>query len=115
MASNDDFLTTLKNIVTAVNSLSNTWQEVNGKTNSGEISTTTNLSAATSRIATVSVIVAGSTPGTVYDANSISNAVVGTRLFIIPNTVGVTFLNMPIVNGLVVSPGSGQIVTVSYS
>jgi hypothetical protein len=113
MASQDDFLTTLKNVATAVNSLANTWLLVNGKTNSTEISSSTSVTSGVSRVATVSVIVAGSTTGSIYDATTAAS---GSRVFTIPNTVGVTVLNMPMKSGaFTVVPGTGQIVTISYS
>ena len=61
----------------------------------------------------VTVTTAGSTVGTIYDANTSS---ITTRpIYTIPNTVGVVFVNLPVVYGIVVTPGTDQAVTVSYS
>jgi len=66
-------------------------------------------------VAKISVIVAGSTTGMVYDANSVAGAVNGNRLYVIANTVGIQTVMMPVKNGIVIVPGSGMIVAVSYS
>jgi len=66
-------------------------------------------------VAKISVIVAGSTTGMVYDANSVAGAVNGNRLYVIANTVGIQTVMMPVNNGIVIVPGSGMIVAVSYS
>jgi hypothetical protein len=51
----------------------------------------------------------------VYDANSVAGAVNGNRLYVIANTVGIQTVMMPVKNGIVIVPGSGMIVAVSYS
>jgi len=45
----------------------------------------------------------------------VATAVTGSRLAIIPNTVGIYAINMPVNKGIVITPGSGMIVAVSYS
>ena len=115
MASLDDILTTQKNGVQGINGLNHTTQNLAGTINSYEISTSTYLNTNSGWCAKVSVIVAGSTTGTIYDANSVATAVNGVRLAIIPNTVGIYTINMPVNKGIVITPGSGMIVAVSYS
>jgi len=115
MASLDDILTTQKNGVQGINSVNSTTLNLAGKLNSYEISSSTYLETTLGWVAKVSVIVAGSATGTIYDASSVSGAVTGKRLAIIPNTVGIYTINMPVNNGIVVTPGSGMIVAVSYS
>jgi Mg2+/citrate symporter len=70
--------------------------------------------APVARIARVSVIVAGSTAGGVYDSATVVGAIAAAQLFVIPNTVGVYLVDMPCVAGLTVVPGTGQTVAVSY-
>jgi len=115
MASLDDILTTQKNGVQGINGLNHTTQNLAGTVNSYEISASTYLATAAGWMAKVSVIVAGSTTGTIYDANSVGTAVTGVRLAIIPNTVGIYTINMPVNKGIVITPGTGMIVAVSYS
>lgn len=67
------------------------------------------------RIVRVSVIVAGSAVGAVYDSSSTTvGNTAANQLFVIPNTVGVYMVDMPCAAGICVIPGSGQTVAVSY-
>lgn len=113
MASLDDILTAAKNVVTAVNGAAQTYLNVQGAQNSGNLTTATLVQSGAGRVATVSVTVAGSAVGKIYDANSATSTT--NPVYVIPNTVGVVFVNMPVGIGLVVAPGTGQSVTVSYS
>lgn len=108
-----DILTAAKNIVTALNNQAQTTISINGLQTVSNISAATLVKSSGGRVCSVSVIVAGSASGTIYDVNN----VLGTSnpVFKIPTTVGVTFVNMPTTNGIVVAPGSGQTVSVSYS
>jgi len=115
MASPDDFLTAQKNGVQSISALNHTTQNLAGSVNSLEISSATYLKTQYGWVAKVSVIVAGTTTGMVYDASSTATATTGTRLAVIPNTVGIYTIGMPVNNGIVVTPGSGMIVAVSYS
>jgi len=113
MSSLSDILTAAKNIVTAINGLGQTYLQVSGSKVSSEISAAALLMVGQGRIARVIVTTAGSGAGSIYDA-SISTAT-SPKVFVIANTLGVTELNIPVDNGIVVAPGSGQVVTVSYS
>ena len=113
MSSLTDILTTAKNIVTAINAVTENYLSVQGSQNLADVSTTTLIKQGAGRIASVSVTTAGSTVGKIYDASlstSTSNLV-----WSIPNTVAITVINFPLRFGLVVAPGTGQIVTISYS
>ena len=98
-----------------INALNHTTQNIAGTVNTYEISAATYFATTIGWVAKVSVIVAGSTTGTIYDALSVATAVTGFRLAIIPNTVGIYTINMPVNKGIVITPGSGMIVAVSYS
>ena len=115
MSSLDDILTASKNIVVALNNNSQTNLNIQGSQAALAISSNTSVKIGNGRIAIVSVTVAGSAPGALYDAASVSLAGTANKMFVIPNTVGTTVVNLPFLNGLVVEPGSGQTVTVSYS
>lgn len=67
------------------------------------------------RLARVSVTVAGTTTGSVNDAASTGGAAAGNLVAVIPNVVGVFELDWPCAAGIVITPGSGQTVSVSYA
>lgn len=85
------------------------------------ISSSYNITAATVVKATkgtlvkVSVIVAGSAAGTVNDVATTGGAAVGNQIGTIPNTVGTYEFQWPCGTGIVVVPGSGQTLAVSYN
>jgi hypothetical protein len=114
MANLDDILTTQKNGVVAVNQVAENAFGVQGRKNALEISSATLIHTGEAWVARLSVIVAGAA-GAVYDSNTVAGATTGKRLCIIPNTVGIHEIFMPVTRGIVVSPGAGQIVTVSYT
>ena len=113
MASLDDMLTAAKNVVTAVNGLAQTYLTVNGSRISPNITAASLLKIGSGRVAMVSIIVGGSGSGTIYDTNNA--ALTNNPIFTIPDTPGIMFVNLPVVNGIVVVPGTGQTVSVSYS
>jgi hypothetical protein len=113
MASLSDILASIQSAVTAINNLSQTWLQVNGLTSVSGITAGTPLKTSAGRVGVVSVIVAGSANGTIYDA--INSANTNYPVYKIPNTVGVFVVNIPTLYGIYVVPGTGQTVTVSYS
>jgi hypothetical protein len=113
MASLSDLLTTAKNIASAINGVSQAYVAVQGAKVFQNIAATTVVNRTPGRLAVVSVTVAGTTTGTIYD--SASTGITSRPIYTIPNTVGVVFVNLPVVYGVVVAPGTGQAVTVSYT
>jgi len=111
--SNSDILTAVKNIVTGLNAYTTAYTNVNGAASAAAISSATIVKASSGRVATVIVTTAGSSTGTVYDSASLTTKTV--PIYVVPNTVGVYVVNMPTTNGIFVSPGTGQVLTVSYS
>jgi hypothetical protein len=112
-ASASDVMSTLKNIVLALNNIVTTYLNVQGQVNAANIGTPTVVSPKAGRITSVSVITAGTTNGVIFDGASLT---ANTKpVFVIPNTVGVFVVNLPLSFGLLVNPGAGQTVTVSYS
>lgn len=113
MASLSDLLTTAKNIASAINGVAQTYVFVQGAQIRQNITTSTVVSGTAGRLAMVSVTTAGSGHGVIYDS---ANTGVTTRpIYYIDNKVGVIFANLPVVYGIVVVPGAGQHVSVSYS
>jgi hypothetical protein len=115
MASLDDLLSATKNFVLALGNAAKTYLDVQGVKSSPAINTTTLVQSGAGRVASLSVIVAGSANGIVYDALSTAAYTAADRISIIPTTVGVHIVNMPVSSGIVVAPGTGQTVTISYS
>ena len=112
-ASIGDILTAAKNIVTAINGAAQAYINVNGSISATSITSATLLKTGAGRIATISVVASSATTGAIYDTNSASST--ANKIGVIPATVGITIWNIPYTNGLVVVPGSGQTVTISYS
>lgn len=71
-------------------------------------------SNAQARVCRVSVTVAGSTAGSINDAATVALAVTANQVASIPNTVGTYLIDFPLLNGLVVTPGTGQTLAVTY-
>jgi hypothetical protein len=113
MASLSDLLTTAKNIASAINGVAQTYVAVQGARVQQNITATAIVNNAAGRLAVISVTTAGTTTGVIYDADT--TGITTRPIYIIPNTVGVVFVNLPVVYGIVVVPGTGQAVTVSYS
>jgi len=112
-ASLSDILTTAKNLVTAVGTAFQNYLNAQGSASVSNISAAILVKQGAGRVATVVVTTAGSAPGSVYDGNSTASTT--NKIYVIPNTVGVQVVNMPVNLGINVVPGTGQVVAISYS
>ncbi len=116
-ASTSDILSAIKNIVLALATAAQNYLNVQGATNAAAISSPTVVKASAGRIASVSIIVAGSGTGFIYDGATTSAT--AKPLWVIPaaaKTSGEPYVvNFPANFGLLVSPGTGQTVSVSFS
>jgi len=114
-ASISDVLTAIKNIVTALATAAQNYLNVQGAVNAANISSPTVVKTSAGRIASVSVLTAGSATGLIYDGATLTATI--KPVYVIPTSVGTEpyVVNMPLSFGLLVVPGSGQVVTVSYS
>ena len=116
MASLDDILTAVKNAVTSINNLSQTWLQINGQSIASNVTAATLAKTGAGRLCVVSVVAPGSTEGKIYDTNSVSSTsgVIYSILHTVPiGTVQV--VNLPFSNGLVIVPGTGQVLAVSFT
>jgi hypothetical protein len=113
MASLNDILTVGQSIVKAVTSAAQTYQNVQGAQSAAAISAATVVKTTGGRICIVSVTTAGSTTGAIYDANA--TGVTTKPVYVIPDTVGRYEVNLPTSYGILVVPGTSQVVTVSWS
>ena len=73
-----------------------------------------NQSIGQARIVRVIVTAAGSTVGSVNDSATIAGASAANQIAAIPNVVGPILIDFPILAGLVVTPGTGQVLSVTY-
>lgn len=67
------------------------------------------------RLVNMVVSVAGSATGTIHDASSVANATNDNIITIIPMATGIGQINVPFTDGLVIKPGTGQTLSITYS
>lgn len=113
MSSLSDLLTVTQNLVQSVNGLAQNYFNVQGNGRVAAVASTTQAKIGQGRVCVMSVLVAGSTTGSIYDAATVSATT--NKIAVIPNTVGIYVVNIPVQYGVVVAPGASQVVTVSYS
>ena len=117
-AGSSDFLTTLKNAVTALGNIATRVGTLaNGLTaqqSSGTVDATTLIREGRTRILGVSVI-AGSADGLLYDVADVGDIDTPFRVFLISSTPGWYPLDIVVERGLAFEPGTGMVAVVSYS
>lgn len=125
MSSTTDFLTTNKNGVVAINNLNQTIAAQTtaltaqadyyaGQYTSAPVTAATLVASGSGYLVNVAILVAGAA-GNVYDAASTGAAGASNLLYPTVATVGFTPVGMRFTDGLVVTPGGGQTVVVTYS
>lgn len=103
-----------KNLSQLIQSLGNvTWNATNAKT-STTVTSATLVYAGSGTLINFAVTVAGSAAGTINNSATTGGAAAANVLCATPNTVGVIPVGSKFTNGLVVSPGTGQSVNVTY-
>lgn len=117
-----DILTVGKNIVTAIATLGQNYLAVQGVSIAKNITASTLVKSGSGRVVTVIVTVAGTTDGAIYDAVSTATASSINLIWTINKSATVSgatsipvVLNLPFKDGLVITPGTGMTVVVSYS
>ena len=111
--SNASFLAALQNVVTALNTQTQNAINLAGAQAFYNVASITQVKSGAGRLVNISVIIAGSSDGGVYDSASLADT---TRpIFVIPDVVGVYVVNIPFQYGLVVRGGTGMTVAGSYS
>ena len=114
MASLDDILTAQKNGVVAINSVAQANLRTEGNATSATVTANTLAVQGNGYLVRYCVLVAGSAAGTINNANSITNAAASNALCVTTNTVGVYDVGVVFTNGLVIKPGSGQSINITY-
>jgi hypothetical protein len=79
------------------------------------ISTTTAIKSSKGRIAKVNVTTAGSSTGSIYDHATTTGTGATNLVAVIPDIVGSYVIDFPCANGIVIAPGTGMVVSVSYN
>lgn len=115
MASLDDILTTQKNAVIALGAIQKALN-ANIATHTTPVATgSTFVASGAGRLLRVSVLVAGSTTGFVHNSATPTGAASSNALVACPNTIGVYEANVVFNAGLVIAPGTGQSLSVTYT
>jgi hypothetical protein len=114
-ASLDDIFTVQKNGVVAINNLSQGTLRGLGTQTSVTVTTATLIYVGAGYLVNFSVVVAGSTAGTISNTGAVATVAAANALCAIPATVGVVKTGQIFSTGLVVTPGTGQSVNVTYS
>lgn len=86
-----------------------------GQSSTNNVSASTVIKATAGRVFRVSVVTAGSAAGAVHDAATTGAAAAGNKIATIPNAVGIYDLNWPCTSGIVLIPGTGQVLAISYT
>jgi len=116
MASLDDILTTQKNGVVAINALNNTTLGAAGTVTSATVTATTVIFVGSGRLVNVSVVINGSADGFIHNASTAAGITNANALCAAPSAaVGVYPCGQVFTNGLVIDPGAGQSINVTYS
>lgn len=117
MATLDDILTTQKNGVVAINNLNQTNAYIGGRITSATVTASTVIFTGSGRLINYSITVKGSASGVVYNASTVATAAAANALVATTATqeVGVYAAGLHFTNGLVVVPGTGQSINVTYS
>lgn len=118
-----DILTTGKNVVTAIAQLGQYYLNVQGTKIAKNITATTLVKSGSGRVVNLIVLATdGASVGTIYDSVSTAAASSVNEIWtIFPDVTasganaGPIILNLPFKDGLVITPGTGMTVVVSYS
>ena len=81
------------------------------------ITAATLIKASAGRMVSISVLVAGTTVGSANDSATVAGAAAANQVGVIPMAVTTSplVINWPCKNGIVVTPGTGQTLAVSFS
>lgn len=122
MATIDDLFTTQKNgvvalnaIVTAINNQTALTRYLSGQYTSAAVTASTLVASGSGYLVNLSVIDAGSSEGTVNDAASVGAVAAANKMMTAQKFHGVYAAGMRFTDGLVITPGTGQAIAVTYS
>jgi hypothetical protein len=114
-ASLDDILTTQKNAVIALGAIQKALNADIAVYTTPVATGSTFVIAGSGRLLRFSVLVAGSAVGFVHNSATPTGAATSNALVACPNTVGVYEANVAFNAGLVIEPGTGQSLSITYT
>jgi len=121
MANIDDLVTVQKNGVVAINDLTAALNAFRAVYNSfvGQltvlgVSDSSLISTTAGRLVNV-IVSAGTNGGTIHDAATVAGATTSNVIFVIPASAGISQVNVPFFDGLVIKPGASVTVSATYS
>ena len=115
MASLDDILTTQKNAVVALNNLTTVLQRGQGTLTSATVTASTLVITGGGRLVNFAVVVAGSANGKIHDSATVADISASNAICATPQTVGVFQTGQTFTSGLVIAPGTGQSINITYA
>ena len=115
MSSLSDILTALKNGVVAMGDTANQLRAQVPTFTSQTVTVATLIVAGKGRLFGYSVVVVGTTEGTINDTGTVAAAAAANALSTMLKATGWYPVNMVFDDGLVVTPGTGQSVNLTYS
>ena len=72
------------------------------------------IKPANGNLVTITVTTAGSTTGSVNDSATTGGVAASNLIATIPNTIGIYYIPFTFLNGLVITPGTTQVISVCY-
>lgn len=114
-ASLSDILTTQKNGVVAVNTLGQATLRGLGTATSTTVTAATLVVTGKGYLVSFAVVVAGSATGLISNYTSTTSVPASSALAATPATIGVYPCGQVFSSGLVITPGTGQSINVTYS
>jgi hypothetical protein len=114
MASLDDILTTQKNGVVAINGYTTALLRDQGTFTSATVTADTLVIAGRGYLVSWSILVAGSTSGTIHNFNAVTGYSAANALCKTGTAVGIFPAKLVFTSGLVIVPGTGQSLNVTY-
>lgn len=121
MANIDDLVTVQKNGVVAVNALTEVLSQFRaiyasavGSNSYLGVTDNSLIYSGSGRLVNV-IVVAAAAGGTIHDSATVTGANTSNVIFPIPNTVGLTVVNVPFFDGIVIKPAAGSTISVTYS
>lgn len=107
--------TDLTSLATNIATLASTSAYLAGKSTSSTVTSSTLVVAGAGRLVGVSIIVAGTASGLIHNAATAGAAAASNALVVTPVTIGFYQVGQRFTNGLVIVPGTGQSINVTYS
>lgn len=115
MSSLTDIFSAVKNAVVALNAIGQGIYQNNPQFTSATVTAATLVIAGKGRLHSYTVVVAGSGDGLINDASTTGGAAAANALTPTIKTLGVYAVDLVFDDGLVIAPGTGQSINVTYS